>query len=201
MKITVIGATGMIGSRIVAEAAHRGHQVTALSRSGKSVNGASIATAVELSDTSAVSAAIDASDVTVIAVSPDRGGGSHEPTIRAHSNFIAAQPSGRFLVVGGAGSLEIDGVRLMDTAGFPPAYYNEAATFSTILDLYRASCGLDWTMLSPPPMIAPGERTGVYRVGSDSPIGDAISAEDFAVAIVDEIEKPSHTGSRFTVAN
>jgi putative NADH-flavin reductase len=201
MKITVIGATGMIGSRIVSEAVHRGHQVTALSRSGKVVKGASIATAMELSDTSAVSAAIDASDVTVIAVSPDRGGGSHEPTIRAHSNFIAAQPSGRFLVVGGAGSLEIDGVRLMDTAGFPPAYYNEAATFSTILDLYRASCGLDWTMLSPPPMIAPGERTGVYRVGSDSPIGDAISAEDFAVAIVDEIEKPSHTRSRFTVAN
>jgi putative NADH-flavin reductase len=201
MKITVIGATGMIGSRIVAEAAHRGHQVTALSRSGKSVKGASIATAVELSDTSAVSAAIDASDVTVIAVSPDRGGGSHEPTIRAHSNFIAAQPSGRFLVVGGAGSLEIDGVSLMVTAGFPPAYYNEAATFSTILDLYRASRGLDWTMLSPPPMIAPGERTGVYRVGSDSPIGDTISAEDFAVAILDELEKPSHTGSRFTVAN
>lgn len=191
----------MIGSRIVSEAAHRGHQVTALSRSGKSVKGASTATAMELSDTSAVNAATDASDVTVIAVSPDRGGGSHEPTIRAHSNFIAAQPSGRFLVVGGAGSLEIDGVRLMDTAGFPPAYYNEAATFSTILDLYRASRGLDWTMLSPPPMIAPGERTGVYRVGSDSPIGDAISAEDFAVAIVDELEKPSHTGSRFTVAN
>jgi len=191
----------MIGSRIVSEAAHRGHQVTALSRSGKSVKGASTATAMELSDTSAVNAATDASDVTVIAVSPDRGGGSHEPTIRAHSNFIAAQPSGRFLVVGGAGSLEIDGVRLMDTAGFPPAYYNEAATFSTILDLYRASRGLDWTMLSPPPMIVPGERTGVYRVGSDSPIGDAISAEDFAVAIVDELEKPSHTGSRFTVAN
>lgn len=201
MKITVIGATGMIGSRIVAEAAQRGHQVTALSRSGTIVKGASIAKAMDLSDTSAVNAATEASDVTVIAVSPDRGGGSHEPTILAHSNFIAAQPSGRFLVVGGAGSLEIDGVRLMDTAGFPPAYYNEAATFSTILDLYRASRGLDWTMLSPPPMIAPGERTGVYRVGSDSPIGDAISAEDFAVAIVDELEKPSHTGSRFTVAN
>ena len=56
-------------------------------------------------------------------------------------------------------------------------------------------------MLSPAPMIAPGQRTGVYRVGSDSPIGDAISAEDFAVAIVDEIEKPAHTGTRFTVAN
>ena len=156
---------------------------------------------MELSDTSAVKAAIDASDATVIAVSPDRSGGSHEPTIRAHRNLIAAQPSGRFLVVGGAGSLEIDGVRLKDTAGFPSVFYNEATTFSTILDLYRASRGLAWTMLSPSPMIAPGQRTGVYRVGSDSPIGDAISAEDFAVAIVDELEKPAHTGTRFTVAN
>ena len=200
MKITVIGATGMIGSRIVAEAVQRGHEVTAASRSGAMAKGASRAMAMELSDTSAVSAAIDASDATVIAVSPDRSGGSHEPTIRAHCDLIAAQPSGRFLGVGRAGSLEIDGVRLKDTAGFPPAYYNEAATFSTILDLYRASRGLAWTMLSPAPMIAPGQRTGVYRVGSDSPIGDTISAEDFAIAILDELEKPAHTGSRFTVA-
>jgi putative NADH-flavin reductase len=201
MKITVIGATGMVGSRIVAEAGQRGHDVTAVSRSGAMAKGASRTTAMELSDTSAVSAAIDASDATVIAVSPDRSGGSHDPTIRAHHNLIAAHPSGRFLVVGGAGSLEIDGVRLMDTPGFPPAYYNEAATFATILDLYIASRGLDWTMLSPPPMIAPGQRTGVYRVGADSPIGDAISAEDFAVSIVDELEKPAHARARFTVAN
>lgn len=69
------------------------------------------------------------------------------------------------------------------------------------MDLYRASRGIDWTMLSPAPMIAPGQRAGIYRVGSDSLIGDAISAEDFAVAIVDELEKPAHTGTRFTVAN
>lgn len=156
---------------------------------------------MELSDTPAVSAAIEASDVTVISVPPDRSGGSHEPTLKAHRDLIAAQPHGRFLVVGGAGSLEIDGVRLKDTPGFPPAYYNEAATFSTILDLYRASKNLDWTMLSPAPVIVPGERTGTYRVGSDSPIGDTISAEDFAIAIVDELEKPAHRGTRFTVAN
>jgi putative NADH-flavin reductase len=156
---------------------------------------------MELSDTPVVRAAIEASDATVIAVSPDRGGGSQEPTIQAHRDLITARPTGRFLVVGGAGSLEIDGVRLKDTHGFPSAYYNEATTFSTILDLYRASTSLEWTMLSPAPMIGPGERTGAYRVGSNSPIGDSISAEDFAVAIVDELEKPAHTGTRFTVAN
>lgn len=201
MKITVIGATGMIGSRVVAEAARRGHEVTAASRSGASTEGASGTKSMELGDTAAVAAAMSAADATVISVPPDRGGGSHEPTLKAHRDLIAAHPSGRLLVVGGAGSLEIDGVRLKDTPGFPPAYYNEADTFSTILDLYRDSRGLDWTMLSPAPVIAPGERTGTYRVGTDNPIGDTVSAEDFAVAIVDELEHPKHAGARFTVAN
>lgn len=201
MKITVIGATGMIGSRIVAEAARRGHEVTAASRSGAGTAGATRTAAMALGDTAAVGAAMAASDATVVAVPPDRSGGSHEPTLRAHRNLIAARPHGRLLVVGGAGSLEVDGVRLKDLPGFPPAYHEEATTFSTILDLYRASGNLDWTMVSPAPMIAPGERTGAYRVGTDSPIGDAISAEDFAVAIVDELEKPAHAGHRFTVAH
>lgn len=201
MKVTVIGATGMIGSRIVAEAARRGHEVSAVSRSGAATGGALKTMGMDLSDTRAVSAAIQAADAAVIAVSPNRSGGAHEPTIQAHRDLIAAHPSGRFLVVGGAGSLEIDGVRLKDTPGFPSAYYNEATTFSTILDLYVASKNLDWTMLSPAPIIAPGERTGAYRVGSNSPIGDTISAEDFAVAIVDELERPVHSGTRFTVAN
>lgn len=201
MKITVIGATGMVGSRIVAEAARRGHEVLAASRSGASTDGAAATKAIELGDTAAVASAMAASDATVISVPPDRGGGSHEPTLKAHRDLIAAHPSGRLLVVGGAGSLEVGGVRLKDTPGFPSAYYNEADTFSTILDLYRNSRDLDWTMLSPAPVIAPGERTGSYRVGTDHPIGDTVSAEDFAVAIVDELEHPKHAGTRFTVAN
>ena len=201
MKITVIGATGMVGSRIVAEGARRGHEMTAMSRSGAATEGASSTGSMELGDTPAVVAAIEAADATVIAVSPDRSGGSHEPTLQAHRDLVAARPRGRLLVVGGAGSLEIDGVRLKDTPGFPPAYYDEATTFSTILDLYRASGNLDWTMLSPAPVIAPGERTGAYRVGADSPVGNTVSAEDFAVAIIDELEKPAHAGTRFTVAN
>lgn len=201
MKIAVFGATGMIGSRIVAEAAGRGHEITAISRSGALIGGATKAVALGLNDTTKVVALADSSDATIIAISPDRTGGSHEPILQAHRDLIAAQPSGRFIIVGGAGSLEIDGVRLKNTPGFPSAYYAEASTFSTILDLYKASKNLDWTMLSPSPMIAPGQRTGMYRVGKDSPIGDSISAEDFAVAIIDELEKPAHSGTRFTVAN
>jgi len=201
MKIAVFGATGMIGSRFVAEAAQRGHRITAVSRSGKLPKGASDAVAIELNDTPRVVALIDSSDATVIAIPPNRHGGSHAPMLKAHRDLIAARPTGRFLVVGGAGALEVDGVRLKDRPGFPPAYLAESATFSTILDLYRASKGLNWTMLAPAPEIAPGERTGQYRVGTDSPVGDSISAEDFAVAIVDELENPAHTGTRFTVAN
>lgn len=201
MKITVIGARGMVGSRLVAEAARRGYEVAAVSRSGAPVEGASSATAMNLGDTSKVAALIDASDATVISIPPDRTGGSHEPFLRAHRDLIAAKPSGRFLIVGGAGALEVGGVRLKDRPGFPSAYLPEATAMSTVLDLYRASKGLNWTMLAPAPMIAPGERSGRYRVGTDSPAGDSISAEDFAVAIVDELEKPAHAGTRFTVAN
>ncbi|MBS0558406.1 MAG: NAD(P)H-binding protein [Proteobacteria bacterium] len=201
MKIAVFGATGMIGSRLVAEAARRGHHITAVSRSGKLPHGATAAIAMELNDTARVVALMDASDATVIAIPPDRQGGSHAPILKAHRDLIAARPKGRFLVVGGAGALEVDGIRLKDMPSFPVAYQAEASTFSTILDLYRASQGLNWTMLTPAPEIAPGARTGHYRVGTDSPAGDTISAEDFVVAIVDELEKPTHAGKRFTVAN
>src|SRR5690606_7230763 len=110
VNITVIGATGMVGARVVAEAARRGHHVTAVSRSGKAVADATRAESIELGDTTKVAAAIDTSDATVIAVSPDHSGGSHEPLLRAHKDIIAARPKGRFLVVGGAGSLEVGGV-------------------------------------------------------------------------------------------
>jgi len=201
MKIAVFGGSGMIGSRVVSEATRRGHEVTAVSRSNSLPEGAIKSVAMGLNDTLNVVALIESVDATVISVSPDRSGGSHEPILQAHRDLIAAKPSSRMLIVGGAGSLEINGVRLQDTPGFPPAYYKEASTFSTILDLYRASKNLKWTILSPAPMIAPGTRTGAYRVGTDNPIGDSISAEDFAVAIVDELEEPAHVGMRFTVAN
>lgn len=109
MNIAIIGATGMVGSRVVAEAARRGHEVIAASRSGSPVSGASRAIALGLNDTAKVLALINASEATVISIPPDRKGGSHEPILQAHRDLIAAKPSGRFLVVGGAGALEIDG--------------------------------------------------------------------------------------------
>ncbi|MBS0200022.1 MAG: NAD(P)H-binding protein [Proteobacteria bacterium] len=201
MKINVIGATGMVGSRVVAEAARRGHEVIAISRSGAAVPGASRAESIDFGDTAKIVPAIDAADATVLATGPDRSGGSHDPYLNGHRDLIAAQPKHRVLVVGGAGSLEVGGVQLKDLPEFPAAYHKEATTMGEMLAAYQASQGLDWTVLSPAPMIAPGERSGSYRVGTDSPVGDSISAEDYAVAVVDELEKPAHRGRRFTVAN
>ncbi len=201
MKINVIGATGMVGSRIVAEAARRGHEVIAISRSGASPQGASRAAAIDFGDTGKIVPLIDAADASVLATGPDRSGGSHDPYLNGHRDLIAARPTHRVLVVGGAGSLEVGGVQLKDMPEFPAAYHKEAVTMGEMLDAYRASQGLDWTVLSPAPLIAPGERSGSYRAGTDSPVGDSISAEDYAVAIIDELEKPAHRGQRFTVAN
>ena len=88
----------------------------------------------------------------------------------------------------------------MDSPEFPEEYKAEAQTFVEILNLYRNS-DLTWTMLSPSPAIVPGERTGNVTLGTDSPVGSAVSAENFAVAMIDEVENPQHVGTRFTVAD
>ena len=201
MKIAIYGATGMIGSNVTKEAVDRGHQVTALSRTGTSLNGA-FGTNADLSDLATFAQVAAAHDVVVIASGPSRTGEPHSIVIDAHQAIIASKPDVRLLVVGGAGSLFIaDGVRLKEADGFPEMYKPEAETMTTILEAYEASNGVDWTVISPAPMIAPGERTGKFTVGGDSPVGDSISSEDFAIAILDEIEAPAHKVRRFTVAN
>jgi uncharacterized protein len=109
----------------------------------------------------------------------------------------------RLIVVGGAGSLfAAPGVRLVDTPEFPDVYKAEALAGAASLEALKAlpDAG-EWSYLSPAPIIAPGERTGRYVVADDDPAGETISAEDYAVALIDEIENPAHTGRRFTVAN
>ena len=202
-NILVIGSTGMVGSRIVNEAVRRGHTVTAASRSGKPVDGAARAIAVELGNTDTVAKLIEApeTDVTIIAVSPDHTGGSTQPLVNAHKKLIDRGVKGRVLIVGGAGSLQReDSSLLVDSPEFPEEYKAEAQAFVEILNLYRNS-DLTWTMLSPSPAIAPGERTGNITLGTDSPVGGAVSAENFAVAMIDEMENPQHVGTRFTVAD
>ena len=214
MKIVVYGATGMVGSEIAKTAVARGHEVTAVSRSGNDVLGAT-ARAADITDTdtflklAAIATIMPrprsrplaaSADAVVVAIPTGRTSEPTELMVDAHRRIIAAMPAARLLVVGGAGSLTVGGGRLVDAPGFPDAYRPESTAFAAILEDYKASSGLDWTYVSPSPVIAPGERTG-YVLGTDSPIGDSITTSDFADAILDELETPAHKGRRFTAAS
>lgn len=203
MKINVIGATGMVGTQAVAEAAARGHEVVAYSRSGKAVEGAARAAALDMAETARIVEAVGDADVTIIAVSAGRGGQDPQPVIDAYRALIAAQPAARIIAVGGAGSLNADeaGTLIKDTPSFPADYYPEANAFATILQEFRNSHGVDWTVVAPSPVIAPGKRTGEYVTADDVPAGEGVSTQDFAVALIDEAENPTHRQARFTVAS
>lgn len=200
MKIAVYGGTGMVGSAIVSEAVSRGHDVTVITRHEATVEGASTRIG-DLANTSDYLEVAKSNDAVVISIPPSRTGEDHTATLDTHKDIIESRPAGLTFVVGGAGSLEVDGVRLHETEGFPEMFKPEAQTMSTVLDMYRQSTGFEWTMVSPAPMIGPGERTGKFTVGTDSPVGDSISTQDFAIAVVDELENPAHRNSRFTVAS
>jgi NAD-dependent epimerase/dehydratase len=203
MKINVIGATGMVGTQVVAEAVARGHEVAAYSRSGKAVEGAASSSGLDMADTVRTVEAVNDADVTIIAVSAGRGGQDPQPVIDAYRALIAAQPAARIIAVGGAGSLKADeaGTLIKDTPSFPADYYPEANAFATILQEFRNSRGVDWTVVAPSLEIAPGKRTGEYVTADDVPAGEAVSTQDFAVALIDETENPAHRQARFTVAS
>ena len=201
MKIAVIGASGNAGSRITAELARRGHSVTAIARHPDKIAAQANVTPTEgdVMDQAGLARLLAGHDAAISSV-----------------HFLASDPAkliaaakeskvGRYLVVGGAGSLEVaPGVRLVTTPGFPVAYKAEAEKGAAFLDLLRAEKELNWTFLSPSALFVAGERTGKFRLGTDQLLTAAdgkssISFEDFAVALADEIERPAHIRQRFTV--
>lgn len=193
MKVSVIGAAGMVGSEIVTEASNRGHNVEAYTRSGRAST-----QALDFANTADVVDVINSSDATVITVA---GRDDYSAVVDAHQRLIAAAPSGRFLVVGGAGALQVGDGLLLDSPDFPVDYLPEAQAFAQVHTNYAAAEGLNWTMIAPSPEIAPGTRTGEYTTGDDGLAGGFVSAQDFAVAALDEIENPAHQGRRFSVAS
>jgi putative NADH-flavin reductase len=201
MKIAVYGATGRIGSRMVAEAAARGHLVTAMSR-----HQAALPNEVEwqfgdLADTDAVRAVAAVHDAVVTANAPDP---ADPPSFTALLRTVAQAVGGtRLIVVGGAGSLRNEsGERLVDSPDFPPAWKPGAlATANVLEELRTLGPDSDWTYLSPAPLISEGERTGHYQTSDETPAGEWISFDDFALALVDELENPTHRRARFTVAS
>ena len=204
MKIAVYGATGNIGTRIVAEAARRGHDVTALSRREGAIPSGVGWRHGDAADVDAVAKVAVEHDVVISAIGPalaaDGEPDAFVPAIRGLGDAVGAT---RLAVVGGAGSLRgADGVRLVDSPAFPAAYRHGALLQAAALTaLQESRADLDWVYLSPAPEIGPGERTGSYRVGRDEPAGARISYEDYAAALVDELERPAHRRARLTVAN
>jgi len=201
MKIAVAGASGRAGSRITAELASRGHQVTGIARNPDKIETHANVTAVkgDANDRAALARLWAGHDVAISSI--------HFSASDVETLIGAARDSGvsRYLVVGGAGSLEVaPGVRLVTTPGFPAAYKAEAEKGGAFLDRLRQEKELDWTFLSPSAMIDFGARTAKFRLGTDQLLVDAdgkssISFEDFAVAMADEIERPAHRRARFTV--
>jgi len=211
-KIMLIGSSGMIGQRILHEALNRGHHVTALVRdtSGTGEHRASLDyhTGDIFKPDTIATAAVD-HDVVLSAYGP--GKGEQNLVVKAaHALIEALTRVGpiRLIVVSGAGSLEVKpGVQLMDRPDFPAEWKAIALAHREALEVYRKAgmAEFDWTAVSPAALIAPGARTGKYRTGTDQLLVDDkgksyISAEDFAGAIVDELERPHFQGQRFTVA-
>ena len=200
MKIALIGATGNAGSRILAELSRRGHHITAIARHPEKIAELSGVTPLQADagDVAGLAAAIKDHDAVVSSV--------HFTASDPRKLIAAVHQAGvpRYLVVGGAGSLEVaPGVKLIDTPQFPAIYRAEAAAGGVFLDLLRQEPALDWTFLSPSAMFQPGERTGKFRLGRNQLLtndkGSSISFEDYAIALADEIEKPAHSRRRFTV--
>ncbi|MEV0531830.1 NAD(P)H-binding protein [Kitasatospora sp. NPDC050463] len=231
MHIGVIGATGTIGSRVVTEALGRGHHVTAFSRdAGRIEEGREniVWKSVDVLDADSITAVLPGLDVLISGFQPGNAAKDiadtvarsiADPTVHSVAAWallkaLESHPRTRLIVIGGAGSLEIEpGLVLadsdahmhevLDALGLPREYAVAARGARDALNVLRTSNRL-WTYFSPAEDIAPGERTGRFRIGGDQPVVDAegrsrISAEDAAVALVDEVELPRFVQRRFTI--
>ena len=200
-KIAIIGATGRAGSQLLEEALRRGHSITAIARdtSKLSPRPGVVSKNVDVLDAAALQAAVAGHDLVISA--------AHFATIPASAVIGPVQAAGvkRLLVVGGAGSLLLpDGSRVIDAPDFPAEYKAEASAGAVFLDTLRQEQELDWTFLSPSALFVEGQRTGTFRIGRDDLLVSAegkswITFADYAIAMLDEVEKHAYSRQRFTV--
>ena len=207
MNVVLYGGTGKAGSRILSELLSRGHQVKAVVRDPAKLPqspGLTIETG-DLNDVDAIIRAIKGADAVISAYAPPAD--AVEELVAVTKRLVdAVKAAGmpRLLVVGGAGSLEVaPGVQLIDTPSLPEAWRPIALAHRGALQVLKSS-DIDWTYLSPAAFFEPGERTGKFRLGKDNLIVDEnqnsrISMEDYAIALVDELEKPAHFCQRFSI--
>jgi putative NADH-flavin reductase len=214
MKVVLYGATGMIGTRILKELLSRGHAVTAVTRDPSKLKAEKNLTIEkgDLLDADSIAKLAWGAEVIVSSYGPPSGAQGPDPTKvkqlvdATHALIAGARRAGapRIIMVGGAGSLEVSpGLQIVDAPTFPDAYKPVALAHRDAFYVLRKT-DLNWTYFSPAMMIQPGERTGKFRLGKDALVSDdkgnsSISAEDFAVALVDEVEQGRHTKQRFTI--
>jgi uncharacterized protein len=217
MKIALIGASGFVGSKVLAEALQRGHQVTAIVRNPEKLDASQKNLLVKKADVLQVdelAKILAGHDVVISSFNPARGVAGpevYEKHVVGHKAIIAAAKKAgvkRFLGVGGAASLKTpEGVELIDSPQFPAAYDAFKPGIRGTRELYyllKQEPSLDWVFVAPSVVIAPGERTGKFRIGKDHVLyndkGESkISLEDYAVALVDEMEHPKHHQERITI--
>lgn len=211
MKIALIGASGFIGKAILDEALNRGHDVLAIVRNPERVKTQPhlLVTRADVLDNEQLAGLFEGMDAVIAAYNGAKGGEVMDTTIKATHSIIRAMKQAsvqRLLFVGGAGSLQIPEkeIDLVDTDEFPEAWKEGALATRESLRILRREKDLNWTFLSPSAHIEPGPRTGRFRLGSDELLLDEkgerrISTADYAMAMIDELEKPSHMRSRFTV--
>jgi uncharacterized protein len=216
MKIALIGASGFVGSKILAEALQRGHQVTAIVRNPEKLEGRKNLTIrkADVLHVDELARILVGHDVVISSFNPARGVAGpqvFDMHVAGHNAIIAAvKKSGvkRFLGVGGAASLKTRAnVEFLDSPEFPAAYEAFKPGIRGTRELYyllKQEPELDWVFIAPSITIAPGERTGKFRLGNDHVLYDAngvskISLEDYSVALLDELERPQHHRERITV--
>lgn len=208
MRIALIGANGTVGQRILQEALIRGHEVTAIVRNVSSVTQEHKNLAIvtgDLLDKDNISKIVAGYDVVVSAYGPKHGQ-EEKMKVIAQGLVDAIKEAGvkRLLIVGGAGSLEVaPGLQLVNAPSFPEAWRPIGLAHGETLEVYRKA-DLDWTYFSPAAMFQPGERTGTFRLGTDQLVVDgkgdsSISTEDYAIAMLDEVENPRFIRKRFTI--
>jgi uncharacterized protein len=211
MKVVLIGATGFVGSALLKEALDRGHRVTAIVRDPEKIEKRDglIARTGDVYDTISLARLIEGNDALISAFNPGwKNPNLYDDQVRGTRSIIAAVKKAginRVLWVGGAGGLEVrPGVRVVDDPAFPDWVRPGSLATIDALDQLRKEADLEWTFLAPSAEMKSGERTGKFRVGGDHLLVDSaghsrISVQDFAVAMIDELERPLHVRQRFTV--
>ena len=208
MKVVLFGASGMIGSCVLEELVRRGHTVTAVVRNPEKVqatNGVRVIPG-DVTNPASVAAAAGGADAAISAYSPPRTEpGKLVDAVRSLLAGLAEAGVRRLIVVGGAGSLEVaPGVQAVDTPEFPSAWLGIALAHRDVLPVLKQA-DIDWTYFSPAGLIEPGVRTGKFRLGGTRLLANdrgesRISVEDYAIALVDELENPRHVRQQFTAA-